>query len=449
MPQASDHRPSRSTNVSPARRVVLPHLEAKATRFPELFPTPLDVSALNERDARLAITIDRDVTIRWATLRAIIEPLLSQPWNRQHHAVIAALLGGAAQLLLMDRIPDHAAISESVGWSHTTGGRGASGVINAVLRKIAKMRVERLEKADPTQADHLVLADGSGWRLSSPVFDGPDAARIAMQSGAGRLFIDRLIATDGLEEAERIAMHTMCHTPVILHGAGEHADLEPHQDAGFYVLRNGASLSGVLETFPNAIVQDPTSAGACRSTTAIVPELIVDWCAGRGTKTRQFAYAHPGSKIIATDASPSRRGVLAAMASRTPGVEASDPASVLSEYAGRADLLLLDVPCSNSGVLARRAEARHRQDAGTRTRLVDLQRQIAADSLSLLAPGGTLLWATCSIDSEENEKQVEWLTKWHPLEVCSIHRETGQGAPGDPPSMWRDGGFFAHLRKVE
>ena len=449
MPQASDHRPSRSTTVSPARRVVLPHLEAKATRFPELFPSPLDVSALNERDARLAAAIDRAVTIRWTTLRAIIEPLLSQPWNRQHHAVIAALLGGAAQLLLMDRIPDHAAINDSVGWCRTTGGRGASGVVNAVLRKIARMRVERLEKADPTQADHLVLADGSGWRLSSPVFDGEDAARIAMQSGGGRPFVDRLIATDGLEEAERIVMHTMCHGPIILHGAGEHADLEPHEDAGFYVLRSGARLSGVLETFPNAIVQDPTSAGACGSTTAIVPEVIVDWCAGRGTKTRQLAYAPPGAKVIATDASPSRRGVLAAMASRTPGVEACDPASVLSEYGGRVDLLLLDVPCSNSGVLARRPEARHRQDAGTRARLVDLQRQIAADSLALLAPGGTLLWATCSIDHEENEKQVEWLTKWHPLEVHSIHRETGQGGPGDPPSIWRDGGFFARLRRVE
>ena len=449
MPQASDHRPSQSTTVSPARRVVLPHLEAKATRFPELFPTPLDVSALNERDARLAAAIDRDVTIRWTTLRAIIEPLLSQPWNRQHHAVIAALLGGAAQLLFMDRIPDHAAINDSVGWCRTTGGRGASGVVNAVLRKIARMRVERLEKADPTQADHLVLADGSGWRLSSPVFDGEDAARIAMQSGGGRPFVDRLIATDGLEEAERIVMHSMCHGPIILHGAGEHADLEPHEDTGFYVLRSGASLSGVLEAFPNAIVQDPTSAGACGSTTAIVPEVIVDWCAGRGTKTRQLAYTHPGAKVLATDASPSRRGVLAAMASRTPGVEACDPASVLSEYAGRVDLLLLDVPCSNSGVLARRPEARHRQDAGTRARLVDLQRQIAADSLALLATGGTLLWATCSIDHEENEKQVEWLTKWHPLEVNSIHRETGQGGPGDPPSMWRDGGFFARLRRVE
>jgi 16S rRNA (cytosine967-C5)-methyltransferase len=449
MPQASDHRPSRSTTVSPARRIVLPHLEAKAARFPELFPIPLDVSALNERDARLAITIDRDVTIRWTTLRAIIEPLLSQPWNRQHHAVIAALLSGAAQLLLMDRIPDHAAIGESVGWSRTTGGRGASGVINAVLRKVARMRVERLEKADPTQTNHLVLPDGSGWLLSSPVFAGEDASRIAMQSGGGRQLIDRLIATDGLEEAERIAMHTLCHPPVILHGAGEHADLEPHQDAGFYVLRSGASLTSVLETFPNAIVQDPTSAGACRSTTAIVPELIVDWCAGRGTKTRQLAYVHPGAKVLATDASPLRRGALAAMASRTPGVEACDPASVLSEYAGRVDLLLLDVPCSNSGVLARRAEARHRQNAATRARLVDLQRQIAADSLALLAPGGMLLWATCSIDPEENEKQVEWLTKWHPLEVCSIHRETGQGVPGDSPSMWRDGGFFAQLRRVE
>jgi 16S rRNA (cytosine967-C5)-methyltransferase len=348
----------------------------------------------------------------------------------------------------MDRIPDHAAIGESVGWVRTTGGRGASGVVNAVLRKVARMRGERLEKADPSRADHLVLADGSGWRLTSPIFEGDDTARIASQSGGGRPLIDRLIATDGIIEAERMAMHAMCNAPVILHGAGEHESLEPHEAEGFWVLKSGGQLSGVLEAFPNAIVQDPTTAAACNSTTAIVPALIVDWCAGRGTKSRQLAQLHPGARVFATDASSSRRGVLAAMASRTPGVEACDPTSLM-EYAGKIDLLLLDVPCSNSGVLARRPEARHRQDAGTRARLVDLQRQIAADSLALLAPGGTLLWATCSIDPEENEKQVEWLSKWHALDVNSTHRETGHGGPGDPPSMWRDGGFFACLRRSD
>ena len=111
------------------------------------------------------------------------------------------------------------------------------------------------------------------------------------------------------------------------------------------------------------------------------------------------------------------------------------------------DLLVLDVPCTNSGVLARRIEARHRQTSEFRLQLRDVQRQIAADALALLSPKGTLLWTTCSIDPDENESQVEWLTKWHDLEVEIMCAERGQGLPGENPEVWRDGGFFAKLRR--
>ncbi|MBT7351693.1 MAG: hypothetical protein HN811_04470, partial [Phycisphaerae bacterium] len=65
---------TQSNAISPARAAVLPHIESKARRFPELFPDPLDVSGLSPRDARLANTIDREVTIRWSTLRTVLEP---------------------------------------------------------------------------------------------------------------------------------------------------------------------------------------------------------------------------------------------------------------------------------------------------------------------------------------------------------------------------------------
>jgi len=444
----SDNPTKRRSRVSPARAAALPHLEAKARRFPELFPDPLDVSGLEPRDARLAEAIDREATVRWTTIRAIIEPLLTQPWNRQHHAAIAAMMGGAAQLLFLDRVPDHAAIDESVGWCHTTGARRAAGVVNAILRKVIAIRGERLERADLSQADHLVCADGSGWHMSQPAFGDTWPDRLASQTGCGTYFLNRVRASDGDDEAARLAAHAMCHPPVILHGLHEHEYTTPHDEPGFHVLSAGGRLGDVMQACPDAIVQDPTAAAACRATAAIVPDLVVDWCAGRGTKTRQLAAMHPTATIVATDASEARRRDLEQLAAGTTNVQAQSPATC-TQYAGRADLLVLDVPCSNSGVLARRPEARHRQDDGTRGRLISLQRQIAADALALLAPGGTLLWATCSIDPEENERQIEWLTTWHPLEVQTMHREPGRGGPGDPPTVWRDGGFFAMLRRVE
>lgn len=424
---------------------MLPHLESKARRFPELFPDPLDTSGLEPRDARLAEAIDREVTARWWTLRTIIEPLLTQPWHRQHHAVIAALMGGAAQVFFFDRVPDHAAIDESVGWCRTTGASRAAGVVNAVLRKVVALRGERRERVDLTQDDHLVLPDGSGWKLNAPVFAGAWPERLAEQTGCGAHFLSRVRASDGDEEAARLAAHAMCHAPVLLHGLDGHEHTTAHDEPGFHVLTGAGRLQEVLQSCPQALVQDPTSAAACRATAAMVPDLIVDWCAGRGTKTRQLAMMHPDATIIATDASQARRRDLAPLAATADHVQVRQPESC-AEFAGRTDLLLLDVPCSNSGVLARRPEARHRQDPATRDRLVALQRQIAADALALLAPGGALIWATCSIDPDENERQIEWLTTWHPLSVQTMHRQTGRGGPGGPPTAWRDGGFFAVLR---
>lgn len=442
MPPVSESA-SRSARVSPARAVVLPHLEAKARRFPELFPDPMDVSRLNPRDATLAATIDREVTTRWSTLQAILEPRLKQPWNQQHPAVIAALMGGAAQLLFLDRIPDHAAISESVAWCKTTAAARASGVVNAVLRRVAGIRAEPLERADVSNPSHLLHSDGSGWRLSEPIFKDNC---IATQTGCGAAFLEEITRAEGIDEGTRIALHTMARPPVILHGAGQHDDLAPHVSPGFQVLRPNGNLSGVLTQHPGAIVQDPTAAAACAATSAMAPQRIVDVCAGRGTKTRQLAALHPSARVIASDVSPGRMLSLHDLAETHERIE-SCPAKELIALAGTVDLLVLDVPCSNSGVLARRVEARHRQDPSTRQRLVDLQRQIAADSLALLAPGGTLLWATCSIHPEENERQIEWLMEWHDLELALMHRELGQGGPGDPASQWRDGGFFALLRK--
>lgn len=432
--------------MSPARAAALPHLESKARRFPELFPDPLDVSPLSPRDARLAANIDREVTTRWSTLRTLLEPRLKQPWDQQQPAVLAALMGGAAQLLFMDRLPDHAVIGESVGWCKTTNAARASGVVNAVLRRIAGLRMERIKQADITNPAHLLRSDGTGWRLSEPIFAGEPDRRTTRQTGCGAAFLKQMTATDGVDEATRLALHAMARPPVILHGAGEHDALEPHDLPGFHVLTLGGSLADVLAQYPEAIVQDPTAAAACAATSAMAPRTIVDLCAGRGTKTRQLTAIHPSARVIASDISPGRMLGLHDLAAVRDRIEPC-PAKDLPSLAGTVDLLLLDVPCSNSGVLARRVEARHRQDVATRQRLQDLQRQIAADSLALLAPGGTLLWTTCSVHPGENEKQIEWLMKWHDLELALMHRELGRGGPGDAATGWRDGGFFAMLRK--
>lgn len=419
----------------------------KARAFPALFPAALDADTLSERDRRLAETIDRQVTMRWSTLRAFIEPHLKAAWDDQHPALITALMCGAAQMLLMDRIPDHAAIGQSVEWCKSTPMRKASGVVNAVLRKIAATRQERIEQADVNRDDHLLHADGSGWLLSRQVFAGSRVQRLARQTGCPRTLIERWTQQYDEDTARHLALHALAQPPVCVQRGGNHEALEPHALAPCHVLTRGGRLSDVLQAFPEAFVQAPTSAAAVLATADLNPRCIIDWCAGRGTKTRHLTRLHGEARVLASDASASRREQIAALSRMDERIELLEPTQV-EAHVGTADLLVLDVPCTNSGVLSRRPEARHRQDNATRSQLVTLQRQIVADSLALLAPHGHVLWTTCSIDPDENEQQLAWLEKWHGLTPVMTRLELGRGGPGEDARHWIDGGFHALLHRA-
>ncbi len=446
MPSMPDSRERLNSSVIPARVAAFSHLADKARRWPDIYPAPVPTDGLSLRDARLAEAIDRAATIRWVTLKTIIEPMLSRPWNQQAPEVIAALLGGAAQILLLDRIPDHAAIGESVGWCKTTKAGRAAGVVNAVLRKVAALRGEKLDHAGPPRPDVLIREDGSGWTFHQPVFEGEPRHALAAQCGLHHTWLDRIAQHTDQEQLTQQALHSVSKPPVILHHAGPHEALIAHSIPGFYVLQPGHDLSTVFEAYPEALVQDSTAAAAVRATSAMAPSIVLDRCAGRGTKSRQLARQHPSARIVACDTHAGRLKDLQQLPEAQSGRIEVAGANPPESLRGQVDLLLLDVPCTNTGVLARRPEARHRIDANSRTTLRDLQRQIAADALPWLSPTGTLVWTTCSIEPEENEAQIEWLTQWHPLQVVTMTSHMGRGIPGDAPSLWTDGGFFALLR---
>ena len=109
---------------------------------------------------------------------------------------------------------------------------------------------------------------------------------------------------------------------------------------------------------------------------------------------------------------------------------------------------MLDVPCSNTGVLPRRVEAAHRMSPASMQSLVDLQRRIVEEHLPLLKPGGALLYATCSLEPEENERQVEWITARVGKVQPVIERHDPAGLPGDAPQAYRDGAFLALWRGI-
>lgn len=177
---------------------------------------------------------------------------------------------------------------------------------------------------------------------------------------------------------------------------------------------------------------------AVESTREFKPNLILDYCAGQGTKTRQLALMHPNATIIATDTHTGRRTALRTATTGMPNVRVVEP-----QQAGEQtyDLILLDVPCSNTGVLARRPEARYRYTQQSVGDLVQLQRQIIQQVLPWLGDAGLLLYSTCSIEPSENHNQIKRLVKQGA--VC-LHEH--QHWPQGSADTYTDASYHALLR---
>ncbi|MBC8200444.1 MAG: hypothetical protein H8E86_00240, partial [Planctomycetes bacterium] len=110
------------------------------------------------------------------------------------------------------------------------------------------------------------------------------------------------------------------------------------------------------------------------------------------------------------------------------------------------DLILADVPCSNSGVFARRPEAKYRYNKASIDSVIELQQSILTEASEVLQPRGHLLYATCSIESSENESQMNWLKKKQKLTECGQVQALPSGQPNSNPTEWHDGGYATLLQ---
>ncbi|MCH2151826.1 MAG: hypothetical protein MK089_00610 [Phycisphaerales bacterium] len=430
-----------------ARAVAYEALTKRVENYPELHRMVIERDGLSPRDARLALAIDHHVTMRWLTLVALIEPHLKHSWNGLKPVVRAAMLGGAAQILLMDRIPDHAVLHETVEWIKSGSQPRAAGMVNAVLRRLCELRGEHVEEADPTQRDMLLRSDGSGIRLTKPILSDDPAIQMQQQTSCPAVLLDHWISCFGQQEAYRLAMHGIADAPLIVSCEEKMPTMaDPHEVPGFQVIHRGVSASEVLEAHPDAVIQDPASAEPVRATIGMEPRCILDLCAGRGTKTRLLARHHPASRIIAMDYDRSLHEDLSRSTSEYGNIEVR-PFGQFEDLIDEVDLLVLDVPCSNTAVLARRPEARYRFSMESLEELAQRQRQIMADSILTLSPNGRILYATCSLDPAENNEQVQWLVRWHRMNVEHEHLMSPGGLPGDPAAAYHDGSYHALLSR--
>lgn len=437
-----------------ARSAAIRAVAAQAARFPDLLPAEPETDGLDPRDAALAHAIYDAVIRRWLTLAALIAPHLNQPFDGLEPKMRAVLLCGAAQLALLDRIPPHAAVDESVGWAKRFIRPGAGGMVNAVLRRVHESLGDITETWADTP-DLLLLPDGRGRRIPPGLLPADPIDRLAVQASLSIGMLRRWVDARGTEDARRAAFYGLASPPITLNtrfADGPVPSTEPHAHDGHAVFTGSMpELRHLLAARPDVWVQDAASGRAVRrAAETLKPRLVVDLCAGRGTKTRQLAFAFPEAEIVAADVDKARAAELAAAFAGHPRVRVLAYKDVLLEAANRADLILLDVPCSNSGVIARRPEAKYRFGRDQMKRLTGIQRQILADSVAVLAPAGQVLYSTCSLEPEEDAEPLDWARQWHGLRPAWTQMLWPRGGPDpgrDPPASYHDGSFSALLSR--
>ncbi|MFZ4574540.1 MAG: transcription antitermination factor NusB [Phycisphaerales bacterium] len=404
-------------------------------------------------DAAFAHAIYDAVLRRWFTLEYVVRGLLQGNYDELEPPLKAALLAGAAQLLLLDRVPQHAAVNETVSWAKWATNPGAGGLVNAVLRKIIEELLggqpRRVEPTWGDRRDAIPLADGTALNIGRARLPEDPVERLAVATSHPRAILNRWATQYGAETAAKVALHDLLSPPTVLNiGATppESVGCVPHRAPNHGVfMGTREELTAVLAANPTVWAQDPASSAAVESVAGMTPNLVIDVCAGQGTKTRQLARTFPRARIMASDTDQVRLERLKEAAAYEPRISVIDPVSMGRLQTGTADLVLLDVPCSNTGVLARRVEARYRFDAPQLERMATTQRTIFANAMRLLKPGGAILYATCSLEREENEAIVDAARESGQYEPERVRRALPTGLPGDGAAEYADGAFSAVL----
>jgi 16S rRNA (cytosine967-C5)-methyltransferase len=341
---------------------------------------------LSPEDRNLATALVMGV-LRWEiALDAQIRGLLARPEQRLAEPVALALRMGTFQLLHMDRIPAHAALSESVEMCRAAGQPHAAGMVNAVLRKVAGPTSQKRDLGHPISR--------------RPLFES--TAAFAERLGHPRWLAKRWVQAYGREAAMAICAYDQ-HEPA----AGAMFVVDATQELP--QMDDGSRL--VAEIAATAVPR--VEGRAVR---------VWDCCAAPGGKTLVLAARLGGAEIRASDVSKKRMAQMEARLRRygyAEGVRCVvEDAAVLTQGGETAmngtpgfDLILCDVPCSGTGTLARNPEIRHRLRQEELARQAERQRAILAGALGRLAPGGRLVYSTCSLEDEENQGVVDALAE--------------------------------------
>jgi 16S rRNA (cytosine967-C5)-methyltransferase len=401
--------------VSPARKVayqILLRLESGHDFAVDLLQSP-EVSALNEPDRRLATEVVMGV-LRWrGELDFQIEHLSGKKIESFDSEVLTILRMGAYQIRFLERVPKRAVVDDAVELTKLARKRSAAGFVNAVMRKceppqerlfgrafedLSAENRESVRRAFPAwllkrwegiTATMTERGEVGSVRLAHASLATPRSTLRVVDAGANLQDVRRELEEEGVA--------TSCCEYAEVHGL----TVESGQVQNARAYREG-----------RVVIQDQASQLVAELVSPEPGQRVLDLCAAPGMKAGQVAQMLGSGTLVACDRSASRLRTMGRLLPQwiPAPVHLSmvrlDAADTLP-FGARFDRILLDGPCSGTGTLARNPEIKWRMSPEDITRLAELQAMMLRNALPALASGGQLVYATCSLEPEENEGVVE------------------------------------------
>ena len=412
-----------------------------------LLKTYINRDALDRRDAALATRLCYGVLQNRYKLDFYLQQLLTGKVKDLHPVIRDILHLGLYQLREMDKVPQSAAVNESVDLAkkYCKKQRFAPGLVNAVLRKASQTELAQptgwQEKYSHPQALIDLLKGYVGKERIEPMLKAnnevPDTV---VQVNTLKTAADTLKAWLG-QEGVAARNHEWMENCLVLSGTGNLEHLPAFRDGDFYVQDAAAKLSVLCAQLPDDRdwkVLDCCAAPGGKSFAAAIA------MRGRGEITSCDVYEHK-TKLIAAGAA--RLGLTNLTARQL------DATQFVPEWESSMDAVICDVPCSGYGIIRKKPDIRYK-NLKEMEKLPALQQQILWNQARYVRPGGVLLYSTCTLVWQENEGMVEAFLRQHPdfyLEPLALPAPFPENTTGMlalvPGEYNTDGFFIARLRR--
>lgn len=407
----------------------------------------LRLAKLEEQDRRFATELANGAVKAKGTLDFLLIQLADRPVKKLEPVIYCILHLGLYQIFYMERIPVSAACNESVNMAKRFSHKGTDKFVNGVLR--SSLRQKEALMTEIRQKDSLLYCH-PGWLLK----------RWQKQFGAEEA--GELCRWDNEPAALSLRVNTMETTRDAflqdLREAGCDAEVSLWCPDGVLITKS-PGLPALLRLFPHSFyVQDESSMLPAYVMQPHPGECVLDLCSAPGGKATHIAALLENSgQVTACDIYPHKLKLIEENATRLKldniKTVLQDGTLLQEEWKEKFDRVLADAPCSGLGVLRRRAEARWTKTEKGLQDFPPLQRKLLENGAEYVKPGGILVYSTCTIEDNENRKQIaDFLAQHKEWKQCAFpHPRTGEPVNELQLLPQRDGtdGFYITVLQKE